>query len=389
MRICLISGEFPPMQGGVGDYTHEMARAYSDLGHQVVVITLQPPQLADGGSSLKHSEPYDLRQIVARWNWSSWTDVLSVLRETKPDIVNIQYQAAAYGMLPPIHLLPWRVRWLKERPKIVVTYHDLRVPYLFPKAGPLRWQAVLALARWSDAVIVTNPEDEIVLSRYHFIRRLARIPIGSNIAPVPPIGYNRMTWRAHLGVGPEESLLAYFGFLNESKGGETLIHALQKLGSGCKLLMIGGKTGASDPTNAAYAKHMESLIAELGLAERILWTGYVPQEDVSAHLLAADMAVLPYRDGVSLRRGSLMAALAHGLPVVSTIPAACADEFLDGQNILLVPPENPEALAAAVTRVAKSPTLGARLAEGARELSERFAWPEIAKKTVELYHDIL
>ena len=39
MKICIISGEFPPMQGGVGDYTHEMAHAYSQLGHQVTVIT--------------------------------------------------------------------------------------------------------------------------------------------------------------------------------------------------------------------------------------------------------------------------------------------------------------------------------------------------------------
>jgi glycosyltransferase involved in cell wall biosynthesis len=290
MKICLISGEFPPMQGGVGDYTHEMARAYSDLGHQVIVITSQRPLQ---GAGRLNSEPFELRPIIARWNWSSWASVLKVLQETKPEIINIQYQAAAYGMLPPIHLLPWRVRWLRERPKIVITYHDLRVPYLFPKAGPLRWQAILALARWSDAVIITNPEDEVVLRQYSFIHRLARIPIGSNIAPVPPAEYERMAWRVRLGVAGEEILLAYFGFLNESKGGETLIRALQKLGSGYKLLMIGGKTGASDPTNAAYAQRIEALISELGLADRILSTGYVPPEQVSAHLLAADVAVLP------------------------------------------------------------------------------------------------
>ena len=39
MKICLITGEYPPMQGGVGDYTHELAKAYIELGHQVVVLT--------------------------------------------------------------------------------------------------------------------------------------------------------------------------------------------------------------------------------------------------------------------------------------------------------------------------------------------------------------
>lgn len=383
MKICLISGEFPPMQGGVGDYTREMARAFAALGHQVVVVASRISRSEDA-----RGEPFDLRSVIAKWNWSSWGSVLSVLRETRPEVVNIQYQAAAYGMLPPIHLLPWRLRLLKEHPAIVVTFHDLRVPYLFPKAGPLRWQAVLALARWSDAAIVTNPEDEVVLKRYSFVRRLARIPIGSNIAPQPPAGYQRMAWRARLGVAPQERLLAYFGFLNESKGGETLIRALHRLGAGYKLLMVGGKTGASDPTNAAYAQKMESLIAELGLTERILWTGYAPEEQVSAHLLAADAAVLPYRDGVSLRRGSLMAALAHGLPVVSTMPAVRADEFQEGRNILLTPPEEAASLAAAVERVMRSEELRARLAEGAKSLSARFAWPEIARRTVELYDEI-
>ena len=47
---------------------------------------------------------------------------------------------------------------------IVSTFHDLLVPYLFPKAGPLRWKVVEYLARRSDAVIVTNEEDRARLS---------------------------------------------------------------------------------------------------------------------------------------------------------------------------------------------------------------------------------
>lgn len=54
MKICLISGEFPPMQGGVGDYTREMARAFAALGHQVVVVASRISRSEDA-----RGEPFD------------------------------------------------------------------------------------------------------------------------------------------------------------------------------------------------------------------------------------------------------------------------------------------------------------------------------------------
>lgn len=398
MRICLISGEYPPMQGGVGDYTREMARAYTAAGHAVTVLTSSPDSEAP---SAQQEEGIDVRRIVRVWNRRSWSPVCDVLREVAADVVNVQYQAAAYAMQPAVHLLPWRVRRLSPRPRIVVTYHDLRVPYLFPKAGPLRWWAVLALARWSDGVIVTNAEDEATLARYRFIRHMARIPIGSNIAVSPPAGFSREAWRAARGVQPDDLLLAYFGFLNESKGGETLIRALGRLHPRYKLLMVGGRVGSSDPTNAAYAARIDRLIARVGLGDRVLSTGYVPPEEVSAALLAADIGVLPYRDGISLRRGSLMALFAHGLPVVSTrYPAPkkeIADpaewwhpaEVIEGENAVLVPPEDEVALSAAIQELGDSPALRAQLGEGAKRLAASFAWPDIAQRTVEFYHGLL
>ncbi len=404
MKIGLITGEYPPMQGGVGDYTHELAKAYVELGHEVFVLT----SVEGTGEYLYEDttsadQAIAVRPVVRKWNLGGCRDILEIIRAEKPDVVNIQYQAAAYGMRLAIHLLPLRLRWLKERPKVVTTYHDLRVPYLFPKAGPLRWQAVLALARWSDGVIVTNADDEAILAAYDFVPCLARVPIGSNIAPTPPPGYDRAAWRAKLGVQAGDVLLAYFGFLNESKGGENLIRALGHLagrGLPVKLIMIGGQVGSSDPSNLRYAEHIQGLIDELGLQERVLSTGFVPEPEVSASLLASDICVLPYRDGVSLRRGTFMAALAHGLPIVSTrYPVAKAhipnpaehwhpSELRGGSNILLVPPDDEALLADAISRLIASPRLREHLGQEARALSGRFSWPQIARQTLELFHEI-
>jgi glycosyltransferase involved in cell wall biosynthesis len=216
------------------------------------------------------------------------------------------------------------------------------------------------------------------------------IPIGSNISPRLPSGYNREEWRARWGV-KDETFLSYFGLLHESKGVETLLRALARLlegGKRVKLLMVGGKVGASDPTTTDYAHRMEALGRELGLADQLLWTGYVDDEEVSANLLASDICVLPYKDGVSLRRGSLMAALAHGLPLISTRSSIQVNELIEGENIVLVPPDDVEALAAKIQELAASEGLRRRLGDGAKRLSQAFSWERIAEETVALYSSL-
>jgi glycosyltransferase involved in cell wall biosynthesis len=183
-------------------------------------------------------------------------------------------------------------------------------------------------------------------------------------------------------------LLAYFGFLNESKGGEDLIRALDRLvcrGYDTHLLMIGGQVGDVDPTNRAYADQARSLVHSLGLDERVHWTGYTSSEEVSANLLAADIVVMPYRDGVSFRRTTLIAALRHGRPVVTTQPEVPVAELRDGENVLLVPPSHVEALSDAVARLADDVALRARLSAGAVALGGQFDWPAIAQRTQDLY----
>jgi len=380
------------MQGGVGDYTRELGRALRQLEHAVLAITSsrasspQPPH-----ASQDAFEP-ELRPVVASWNWSSWACILRTAREWRPDVLHVQYQTAAYGMHPAINLLPLRLRLEKSRPCTVVTFHDLRVPYLFPKAGAVRRWINRELARRCDAVVATNSEDHQTLAAWPLARRALRlIPIGSNIHPQLPQGYERSAWRARLGVSQDETLLCYFGFLNDSKGGETLVRTLAELarrGRQVKLLMIGGQVGDSDPTNLTYLERVRGLIAELGMTERVLWTGYTSTEEVSANFASGDICLLPYRDGASYRRGSFMAALAHGMPIVSTTPRIPVESLLHGENVWLVPPANHTAAADAVEALA-SPEMRTRLRHGALELASQFSWEGIAAQTAQLYSEIL
>lgn len=394
MRILFITGEYPAMQGGVGDYTRRLSQALGGLGADVHVLT----HADAGGDHLRvPSAAYEptVYPVLARTGWNLWGATRGLLRELQPDVVHIQYQSAAYGLHPAVNYLPWRLRVISRRPRILTTFHDLRFPYLFPKAGPLRWQAVLAVARGSDACVVTNPADWQGLAQAGLRAKLHPIPIGSNIRCEPPADCDRTCQRAKWGAGPATWLLAYFGFLNAGKGGETLIRCLAELvraGRPARLLMVGGKIGASDPTNLAYLARVEALIAELGVTDRVQWTGFTAPDEVSANLLATDCAVLPYREGASLRHGSLMAALAHGLPIVSTQVSTEVRSvtglfpmLADGQSALLAPPDDPIRLAAAVTRVMTEPSLRSRLADASATLARAFEWEAIAQHHLEAY----
>lgn len=392
MKIGLITGEYPPQQGGVGDFTRELARALNAAGHEARVITsvmskqllVNNPRWEDDGI---------VQGVVHSWGLRCWGEIANVVREKQLDVLNIQYEPAAYAMRVGVNFLPGA--WVRRNIQlpIVTTFHDLLVPYLFPKAGPLRWKVVEYLARRSDAIIVTNEEDQTRLSHLQRLTpTLYTVPIGSNIDPGTVGDFDRLEERARWGVRPDEQALGYFGFLNLSKGGSDLMQALKVLsdrGLPVKLILIGGRTGSSDPTNAEYAAQVEQLIESLGVKERVLATGYLEPPAVSRALRSCDVVVLPYVDGASLRRGSLLAAIAHGQAIVTTEPRYPLDGLMHAESIFYVPPRDPQALADAIQRVLQDDDLRTRLQTKVRQAAQLYTWERIATQTVGVYEQAL
>ena len=381
------------MEGGVGAFTQELARALALAGHDVHIITdvqVRPAEYRKGYGD--RFDPYDIKfaQLhprVYRWRWNSLATVVDVVVRYDLDVINIQYQAAAYNMRnPAINFLPWR---LKTLTKTAVTFHDLRVPYLFPKAGRLRRMAVNFMARQADGVIVTNHEDYQSLNS-HLQTPLRQVPIGSNITTYSPNHIEVAEARELAGVGDRDCLLGYFGFLNESKGADTLLRALARLDARFHLIFIGGQTGSSDPdNNQTFLDQIKRLAVDLKVADRVHWTGFVTDQRVSTFLHAADMMVMPYRDGVSLRRGTLMAVLAHGRPLITTIPTTPTPEIIHGQNAWLIPPDDDAVLSQAITTLAADPNLCARLGQGAVLVADLFTWDKIAEQTADFFRDLI
>jgi glycosyltransferase involved in cell wall biosynthesis len=288
-------------------------------------------------------------------------------------------------MSPTIHFIPDVVRSLP----VVTTFHDLRFPYLFPKAGRLRDWTVMHLARASDGVIATNHED---MNRLAHMPCAALIPIGSNILDSLPDGFDPQPVRQQAHATSDDLLIAFFGLVNRSKGLDVLLNALASLGASgvpARLVIIGGGAGSSDPTNTQYRREIEALIVRLDLANYIYTTGFLDEETVGKFLAASDVVVLPFRDGASYRRGSLMAAIHYGCPIVTTRPMIEIPAFADGENMLLVPPNDPDALAAAIRQLFSSPELRHRLQRGAQHLAARFEWSNIARDTAAFFERVV
>ena len=387
MRIGLIAGEYPPLQGGLGDYTRELARALAEAGHEPHVLS----QFVEGASAIETTpvgqHGLTVHRLVSHWDWQTRRRIEGFIRAYKPDVLNLQYQAAAYQMHPAINLLPAA---LNKSVPTVVTFHDLKEPYLFPKAGAFRRKAILGMARGAAAAVVTNVEDRDDLLRER-IANVFLIPIGSNIAPIDLVAFDPVAWRNANAIPHDVTLIGYFGFMNESKGGETLVRALAELrasGISAAVLQIGGQTGASDPTNIAYAERLKNLAEQLNVRSYIFETGFVDERGVSEAFENCTLMALPYRDGVSFRRGTLMAALAHAKAIVTTTPRLPLPEVRDGLNMLLTPPDNPSALAQAIARVLNDKGLRAHLQTGARDLSRLFQWDYIAGEMGKVFEKV-
>jgi len=405
IHVCLVTGEYPPAVGGIADYTALLAEHLREEEMRVSVVTGDYGG-DDGGRRARRgtsprptgtTEPPDV-QTVNGWGFRSIREIVRRIGDIEPDVVHLQYQTAAFGMSAAVCLLPYAVRAASRRPRFITTFHDLRVPYLFPRAGSLRRAPARLLLGASDGSIFTDHSD-LLAARPR--RKAAWIPIGPGV--VPRGRPNRAATRNRFQIDADEFVIAHFGFMNASKGVETLLAAAERLvrtGLRFRVLFVGEDQGISDPTNARTAARIRALESRLHLEDHIIRTGWLPATEISRALAASDVAALPYADGASLRRSTLLTCFGHGIPVVTTTPVPFApvpreyaiepfDEpeqyRIDESLAALVPVGDDAALADELHRLAHDPGRRKALARSARQFAQRLSWPSIARGTAGFY----
>ena len=358
-RWAILTGEFPPGSGGVGDYTAQVAAALAAAGDEVTVFRPPPSSSATvQGESVQIVTLPDHYGAAARCMMDAWLDAAGAR-------VLVQYVPQAFGMRGVN--LPF-CRWLHARFRrgddIRVMNHE---PYLYLSANP-RHAAAAAFQRAMAAILLRSSR-RVYLSTdawMSYLRPYAPRPFHALTLPIPsaipavhsPVGVAKV--RATLSTAPNGRVVGHFGTYGAHIAPvlRAVTTNLLRSDRSLSVVCIGGRSDefARDLVRSAPA-----------LAGRMHGTGRLDAEDVSIYLQACDVVVQPYPDGVTTRRTSVMAALANGRPVVTTDGPLTEPVWRKCDAVQLVPCADPAALVTAVEQFVADEQ--ARLSQGRRAAS--------------------
>jgi glycosyltransferase involved in cell wall biosynthesis len=232
-----------------------------------------------------------------------------------------------------------------------------------PSAGAARERERAALAAADAAVYLTPEVEAAARAELGATCRALVLPSGTTLPPAD------VTPAVATGIARYD--VAYAGKIEARKGIDLLCAAMRHLPE-CSLAIAGGP----EPAAAALRSRLEAD----GLAGRVTVAGLLPPAAVADFLRAARVGVCPMSVGVDTVADrftspmKLLQMMALGLPVVATDVPPVRAVATHERDALLVPPDAPEAMAAAIDRLLRDPDLAARLGAQARRTAGRFSW---------------
>jgi glycosyltransferase involved in cell wall biosynthesis len=261
----------------------------------------------------------------------------------------------------------------------VVTVLDLiyhHFPDTFPLASRLGLRAVVPLgARRADRVIAISAaaRDDIVATLGLPPGKVEVVHLGFGMPPSPRVT-NEGELRARLGLGRSEIVLTVSAALRH-KNLEGLLEAFGRVASGHDArLVVAGHAGLEQ-------ERLERQAAALGLAGRVLFTGWIEQPDLEGLFAAARVFAYP-----SLMEGfgmPVLEAMARGVPVACSAVSALPE--VAGDAAELFDPRDPAAIAAAIERLLDDPARRSELVARGRARPAEFTWERAARGTLESY----
>jgi glycosyltransferase involved in cell wall biosynthesis len=297
---------------------------------------------------------------------------LAARRLRDADVVQLQWKLADWGG-PRWALARLEVVLQACRRPMVVTLHDVyarttaQERWLDPTALATRRLALRARA------LVVHGEEER--------RRLRPLVDPSRVSIVPhfvegrPDLPDRETAKAELGLAGRR-VMTLQGYMTRRKGHRVALEALRLLPDDVVAIFAGSPIEGRE----ARARELEAYAAELGVADRVRFTGYVPDAELLRILAASDVGLCPFREMSA--SGSVSTWIATGRPIVTSgLPQFHEYDALAPGSMRMVDPLTAEALAARVTDVLAHDLLTDPAVE---RLAERLALP----RTAERYLDV-
>lgn len=312
MKIGLLSGAYPPEVDGIGDYTCFLAGELSTR-HEVTVFT---------GFQKSYSSQATV-PVLGVFDPAKPASIQNLLKAVAAgpafDRFVVQYNPFGFGPRGFNPWLPGTLSRLRKLAPVSIMFHETYVPCESASQLAMRvWQIpqfvslcrmggplYSSCCRWLPAIRRTAGRDAVLL------------PVGSNITRSH---LTREEGRARMSIGSQTLVFGVFGSAHPSRLMDWICEA----------------------ANTAAARVPEAALVYIGADGEMLRRGMDPKirfldcgvlaaDAVGDHLISADCILAPFVDGLSTRRGSVVAAFQHGIPVVST-SSRWTDDLLMGQE---------------------------------------------------------
>jgi glycosyltransferase involved in cell wall biosynthesis len=358
----IITGEYPPQRGGVADYTRLVACGLAGAGEQVEIWT------PSRGARPVHDEHVTVHTLPNHFGPRALAVLGRALTGAESGRVLVQYVPHAFG-LKAMNLPFCMWLWSHRRLGLAVMFHEVAFP--MQRKQRLRHSALGAttylmagfVARAACRIMVATPAWRALLrSMLSADRRIEWLPIPSSI---PVIGDREKVAALKRRYAGRGLLVGHFG--TYALAIEEQLHAvlpalLQDSAVNALLLGENGRRFAEALVKAYPA-----------LAQRIHSPSPLPASTLSLHISACDVMIQPYPDGASTRRTTLMAGLAHGIAVATSVGVATEPLWKQSRAVGLAPAGDADLMARRVGALLADSLQRKQLAAaGARLYAERF-----------------
>lgn len=341
----VLVGPVHPLRGGIAQFTTQVHEGLS-RSHRVEVISFSrqyPGVLFPGRTQFDESRTARAvpaaRMIDSISPWS-WWHTASHIRTLQPSAVIFMHWMSFFA--PAYGTMAWRLK-ARSGTRIVFLCHNFHphepsgLDRVLTRYGMRHVDGILAL---SESVA-----REARSVAPHADVRCVPHPVPTIFAPMPAAADARRKY----GIPADALVLLFFGHIRAYKGLSVLLQALPQILAQrpCRLIIAGE---FYEPR-----QQYDRLITHLGISGRVtIVDRYLPDEEVPEVFAAADVCVLPYISAT--QSGVAKVAYGFGKPVITTDVGGLAEEVIDGKTGYVVPPRNPEAIAAAVERFCRERT---------------------------------
>lgn len=365
MRLMLLTQDYPPAVGGIQTYAHALARQFAgrvgqDLEDFRVVAPRQP-----GDEAVDGVDPWPVHRIPATSDLMRLTAlpwVLALTRRHKTDTVLTGHWYVAAAALA--------ARRMGLIRKVYVAAHAqelIKDPVPGPLQGAYRRHRRAVLLKADGCFPVSRYTGDLLTDLGVAPERVHVVPNGTDVAwwralPLPSDPAADLRRRFQI---PEGPMIATVARLVPRKGVDTVLDALPQIIKAhptVQYVIAGGGPAEAD---------LKARAAALGVADRCHFLGRVPVEDLAALYSACAAFVMPARqEGPSVEGFGLVFREANlfGRPAVGARSGGVPDAIEHEQTGLLVPPDDPAAVAQALDRLLSDPAYADQLGAQGRDV---------------------